>query len=368
MPLLFWGLSWWLGNGLHEIETYVPARYGMTAVILLIAVSCAGLGALERTLDWRVLRHTPAGLLAVLTMLVLLTLLGKPHFFADYGYLAWGAAATVYYLLLRQRDRLSGVPTEILGLLHALGLWLIVGVLAYEAHWAIGLWLQPAGSWDYIVVGLVPALAVVVAAYVSCWPFSAHRDAYIGLAGSTLCGFLALWTLCVNLAMAGDPWPFPYLPLLNVLDLAQLLVLVAMWYWWRHPHAARSWGDRNGAFHAVTGVLVFLWLNAMLIRSLHHWFNLPLDLDAVLDSTLAQACLSVFWTLLGFAVMLLATRRGLRRVWFAAATLLGATVAKLFLLDLVDTDTLESIISFIVVGILLLLVGYYSPLPPRVGD
>jgi uncharacterized membrane protein len=367
-PFLIWGLLWWFGNGVHEIETYAPVRYGMTAIILLTALSCACLGLLERRYDWKTLRHTALGLLVALAMLVLHALINKPHFFADYGYLAWSIAAAVYYLLLQQRDRLSGVSAEILNPLHALGLWLIVGMLSYEAHWSVERWLQLAGSWDYIVIGLIPAAAIAAASYLPCWPFSAHRDAYVGLAGFTLAGFLMLWTLSVNLATAGDPWPLPYLPLLNALDIAQLLVFWTLVQWWRHPHVAQSWGDEEHIFYSVTAGLAFLWLNAVLIRSLHYWFDVPLDFDTIFHSTLVQACLSVFWTLIGLSVMLLATRRELRRVWIVAAGLLGVTVIKLFLLDLADTDTLESIISSIVVGILLLLVGYYSPLPPRVRD
>lgn len=366
-PFLLWGLVWWFGNGLGEIDAYVPGRLELTAIVLLVSLSCAGLGLLERRFDWKPLRHTATGLLAALGLCALVALIDKAHFFADYGFCAWTLAGAAYYFLLYLRDRLSGVPEEALNILHALGLWSIVGVLTHEAHWALGRWLQQAGSWDYCALGLIPALALAVAAYAPCWPFNAHRDAYIGLAGSTLAGFLGLWTLGVNLTTSGDPWPLPYLPLLNVLDLAQLLVFAALLRWWHHPHA-RSWRGHDQLFYSVVAGLVFLWLNAVLLRSLHYWFGLPLDFNAVFDSALAQACLSVFWALLGLGVMLLATRRGLRRVWVAAAALLGVTVAKLFLLDLADSETLESIISFIVVGILLLLVGYYSPLPPRIKE
>jgi uncharacterized membrane protein len=366
-PMLIWGLLWWFGNGWHEIEAFVPGHYRLTAVILLGALSSAILGLLERRLDWKTLRHTPAGLLAALILLAVTALIVKPHFFADYGYLAWSAAAVVYYGLLYQRDQLSGVTVSMLNLLHAMGLWLITGVLGYEAQWGMEQWL-PAGSWDDAVIGLTLAFALFIAARLPCWPFTAHRDAYIGLAGATLAGFLALWTLCVNLGTSGDPWPFPYLPLLNALDIAQLLVFAAALSWWRHPHAQQSWHQRNILFYSLLGAATFLWLNAVLMRSLHYWFDLPLDADAIFDSTLAQACLSVFWTLIGLGAMLLASWRGLRQVWIAAAALLGVTVAKLFLHDLADSETLESILSFIVVGILLLLVGYYSPLPPRIRN
>ena len=49
---------------------------------------------------------------------------------------------------------------------------------------------------------------------------------------------------------------------------------------------------------------------------------------------------------------------------FAAATLLGVTVAKLFAVDLSTLSTPAKIGTFLVVGALLLVVGYLSPIPP----
>jgi uncharacterized membrane protein len=40
-------------------------------------------------------------------------------------------------------------------------------------------------------------------------------------------------------------------------------------------------------------------------------------------------------------------------------------VGKLFLVELSASGTLQRIVSFIGVGLLLLIVGYFAPLPPR---
>jgi uncharacterized membrane protein len=42
-------------------------------------------------------------------------------------------------------------------------------------------------------------------------------------------------------------------------------------------------------------------------------------------------------------------------------------VLKLFLVDLSHIQTVARIISFLVVGLLLLLIGWISPVPPRVA-
>jgi uncharacterized membrane protein len=60
-----------------------------------------------------------------------------------------------------------------------------------------------------------------------------------------------------------------------------------------------------------------------------------------------------------------AHRRRLRPLWIVGAALMGAVVAKLFLVDLSNVGGIERIVSFIVVGLLMLAVGYFSPLPPR---
>ena len=40
-------------------------------------------------------------------------------------------------------------------------------------------------------------------------------------------------------------------------------------------------------------------------------------------------------------------------------------VVKLFLIDLSGTGTIARIISFLVVGGLMLVIGYFSPIPPK---
>ena len=113
------------------------------------------------------------------------------------------------------------------------------------------------------------------------------------------------------------------------------------------------------------GGLTFLWLNAALLRAVHYSLDTPLEWHAIRHSFIAQASLSIFWTLLGLSIMTVANRRGLRRTWIAGAALMGIVVVKLFLIDLEGTGSIARIASFISVGLLMLLAGYVSPLPPE---
>jgi len=110
--------------------------------------------------------------------------------------------------------------------------------------------------------------------------------------------------------------------------------------------------------------LAFLWLNALLLRTLHLWADIPYELRAMLDSTLAESALSIFWAFIALATMLIATRIGLRIVWLTGAVILAGVVIKLFLVDLASIGTVARIVSFVGVGLLMLVLGYFSPLPP----
>jgi uncharacterized membrane protein len=91
----------------------------------------------------------------------------------------------------------------------------------------------------------------------------------------------------------------------------------------------------------------------------------PFRLEAMLRSNLVQSAFSLFWSLLALAAMVVAARRSLRALWMVGAVLLALVVVKLFLIDLANTGTVERVISFIGVGVLVILVGYYSPVPPK---
>jgi uncharacterized membrane protein len=96
----------------------------------------------------------------------------------------------------------------------------------------------------------------------------------------------------------------------------------------------------------------------------HHWAGVPWNASRLYASFLVQTGYSILWTVLATGLMLLAHRRYARPVWMGGAALLGLTVAKLFLVDLSNRGGSERIVAFIAVGALMLVVGYFAPMPP----
>ena len=100
------------------------------------------------------------------------------------------------------------------------------------------------------------------------------------------------------------------------------------------------------------------------MRTLHHWGGVPFNLDALMGSMIVQASLSIFWSVLALCAMLTATRLRLRPLWLTGAGLMAVVVIKLFFVDLSNVGGIERIVSFIGVGVLMLVIGYVSPVPP----
>jgi uncharacterized membrane protein len=201
------------------------------------------------------------------------------------------------------------------------------------------------------------------------WPFRVHREAYLFTAGIGYAVYLGLWSLTTNLTLHGGADPLPYLPLLNPLDIAQAFVFMAIVRYWKFLRAAhlKAFSDIDPRLLPTCFAgLAFIWANAVLLRTLHQWGGVPFSLESFAQSTLTQTALSIFWAILALTMMLLAARKSTRVVWLAGAALLAVVVAKLFLVDLSRIGSIERIVSFVGVGLLMLIVGYLSPLPPAV--
>ncbi|HKQ22858.1 MAG TPA: DUF2339 domain-containing protein [Burkholderiales bacterium] len=364
-----WGVAWWTFAGLHEIDLHVPFEEKLNATLLFVTGTCAAFSALwGRT--WAMARFPALALMPLMLLVFCMSVVVHPyqHPLAGFGLMVWPVAFLFHLRILRRHDAIEGAY---MNLSHAAGVWLLAAVGAWEVGWQIdhvveGRHVWPLIAWALVPGGLLATLALKGDAI--AWPVMRYPKAYLWVGALPLAAFLLGWTVYANFGNDGNPEPLPYVPLLNPLDIAQLLVFACLAMWWRGlpaygiGEAARipaSWP------RALLGGAAFLFLNGVLLRTLHHWAGIPYQLDAMLRSDLAQASLSVFWTVLALVAMLWAHRRGLRVVWFSGAGLMAAVVVKLFLVDLAKVGGVERIVSFIAVGVLMLVIGYFAPLPPK---
>ncbi len=366
LVLFLWGLIWWLVTGGLEIDERVTARFEPAAFVLFFVLSPALLTAASQRLDWSTGRRASFLSLPLLLLPAATVALGSGHPLGDLGFVAWPVAGVVQYWMLRQNEQ---AHPRLGRMGHAWTLALIAVLALWEVAWQLdeqGLNAAWAGSAASLVPG---ALLIVVlrGCRGSGWPLAAQAQTYI-VSG---CGLLLLleW-LCVaglNLGTDGDPTPLPYLPLANPVDIASAFALLNSWQWLLALRTDAATLAAAGLRRAQTalGVVAFAISTIALLRAVHHLGGVPWQVQTLFDSVLVQAALSVYWGLLAFAGMIAGARGSRRWLWLAGAVLMGAVVLKLFVIDLGNTGTVARIVSFIATGALLLVVGYFAPVPPR---
>ena len=100
------------------------------------------------------------------------------------------------------------------------------------------------------------------------------------------------------------------------------------------------------------------------LRAVHHWASLPWQ-PHLLDAMLSQTSLTVVWSICGVSAWILGSKRGSRPIWLAGAVLMGIVLGKLVLVDRQHMGNIPGIVSFLAVGVLLTVVGYFAPSPPK---
>jgi uncharacterized membrane protein len=367
-----WALLWWtqvlppeIWRGLQRHVTDWPGWWA-SALGGWILLSSLGLALLARWREWAVPGQATWATLPAWAMLawLQLVLLGEaPH--GHGGWLLWPLALAWHALLLSWQARWAGERAR--APLHVFGSWLFIALAARELQFALAQLGAPGSAWAALGWVVVPAIALAALtrpAIQRRWPVSEFREAYLQWAAAPVAAYLLLWVWVSN-GLPGDAAPLPNLPLLNPLEMGHVLVLMALLLWWRGLPETGMRSTPAPAALAVLGLTGFALYTGAVLRACHHLAGVPWHGSALFASTLAQASLSVAWALLGVALMVLGHRRAHRVVWGAGAGLLAVVVLKLFFIELADHGGLYRIVSFIVVGLLLLLVGYFAPVPPR---
>ncbi len=362
--LLIWGSLWWYGGWAFEFNEYLPERNLPLAFLFLFAVGSTIAAVLRNRIAWPEARYWADSLLPFATTVLLLSVLQLDHPFEYWTGLGWLAVFAARYTVLRLQDVHNAVRIEILEMW---GLWLLITVTTWEAAWIVDDIVHGSDTWWRITLGLVPALFMFVLRRYGDrlpWPFYDRPEIYREKAMLPVGGFLWLWAVGMMLMSRGSAVPLTFVPLLNPMDIALGFVLLLLFGWLRIVASEDAiWRFKLAA--PVFAMTLFLWFNSMWFRIAHHWLGIRFDAGVMLGSQTVQTGLALLWSICGLGCMVFGTRTSRRTAWLVGAGLMAVVVAKLFVVDLSNSDTVARVVSFMGVGGLLLVVGYFSPVPPR---
>ena len=248
---------------------------------------------------------------------------------------------------------------QTMNLLHAcaLGTTLLMSShLLWSYDWqAHGYW-QLNNLW-----GIAP---LTIWAVILLLPYEAYRRYYPAYqqAGAWMCfSLLLLWLLMINInAPITTGTHLPFINITDVLQLSVFALCIHAFYYRRNPPIPHA----DIALWLAAGFGLFA-VSALVIRTWHWYTDIAWQLSALLANFGLQASLSLTWSIIGISLMVIAARTLNRLWWIVGATLMAVVVTKLFIVELGDSGGVARIVSFIGVGLLLLLVGWFAPVPPK---
>jgi len=389
-PILFWtGFLWWqfgLGQEITRapiaVDGNIEFLFGHAMQLHLRMLAWLGtafvfhhLALPRRTNPWRI-TATPAWfVLPVMVLAAVYGMLQSAHVFRAWGWIAWPIALLLHARMLHALD--TGAPAQWWPRVHAGTVWLLVLLVGNLLVFSVGIadmWQTAWATVILLVAGIVVLLLLSLRTWFDAtsgarahWPLDRFARAYLWSAAAPMAVAVAIGCLVVAMYSDGNARPLPYVPLLNPTDLSVGLGLAACALWLARIRGSNlaipAWGH-HARLQMGLMAIAFVAINTVWLRVAHQYADVPWNMQSLFDSFLVQAGYSILWTFLALGLMVVAHRRHSRATWTLGASLLGATVVKLFVIDLSNRGGSERIFVFIAVGMLMLVVGYFAPIPP----
>ena len=356
---------------------------GAFAIMLGILALMALADWLGRRSDWRV-ANWPARLsLPLIGFTFLVTLVTGRYVVQMPDLACWTAALALHFGMLRRADLApASAASRWNGAAHAASVWLITAMLADALFYAV----DQADLWDstwagvvFLVAGIAVLLVLTLWAGRAAplpgpnglgWPRNVHARAYWWRAALPVAALVYVGALMGTAWAEGNTAPLPYIPLFNPIDLSVALALVALALWRRVvasavPRPAFAALIAGPPALAAAALLGWVWINTVWIRTAHHYLGVSWESGKVISDPVVMSGFSVLWALLAMGLMLFAHRRHQRTAWLVGAALLAIVVVKLIFIDMSQAEGFARVVAFIGVGVLMLLIGYFVPLPPK---
>ncbi|MBU2713205.1 DUF2339 domain-containing protein [Zooshikella harenae] len=358
-----WGLCWWYGGAIDHFDIFIADRWFFTVLLAFAVITSVVYQGVDEWFDWPLLQSHIWLLITLMVVTLMAFMLTKVSPISDGGFWLW---PLTFAWLIQQLWRGDWMPwvLPLRGINHAACAWMLAVLFSWGGYEFAKLWFDTSSAWVFCALLFGPLLIFAGIQFHHTWPVTAHQRAYWRLTAMPLLAVMLFWQL-ISLGHPGDTKPLFFIPLLNPIDLVWLVSWILIVRWWIRCRRNQLFPRvEYQVLYGLLGGAAFIWANIIIARVLHHWVGIHYDFSIMFSSALVQAVYSIFWALTGTALMFYSARIQWRWLWISAVVLLSIVVIKLFIIDLSSTGTLARIAAFLVVGSLLLGIGYISPIPP----
>jgi len=360
--LLSIGILAWLFMGHNELYTYLQAMDFYNSSMIFVSLSSVIFILLAHGLNWQSLHLAKYAYTLYLIFMGMMIVSEGFKLHHSYGLFVWSLSFIINYWVLKVYDK----KMQYIQIYHLFSLLLICFITVFEfvefiqyLTFANSIWHKASSS----VMLLIIALILYLLKNSMIWPLKIHKTAYSNYGLLIILTITWLEVFGDNLSSPGTLLFIPYFPFLNILDITGFgLIILA--YKVLTNRIMTGILAYEKSIKIALAITAFLVLNASMLRCFHFWYGIDYKWNVMLKSFLIQSGFSILWSLTAVILMVLAAKKHLRTMWLVGLGLMIVVVAKLFLVDMSASGTVERIVAFLTVGVLLSVVGYFSPLPP----
>ena len=299
--------------------------------------------------------------------------------------LAWIAAFTSCYVYLykisSEKTNNNRLINNHVIFLHISLFWMLLGWLVREL-----IHIFDALPWGYEVIKW-SLMATIACSIILLFYFLIKRQyitsfllvkSYWTIGLLPLIGYIVYY-LIAGLSMSGQIIYWSYIPIINPLEESAIFSLLMFSVWIKlMPNYVQF--DNKTTNSGILNIplpnlilvslmtLTFLWGNSVVLRCLSQIFDITWNAYTLWHNNIVQMTASLLWMLSAVILIAIGHRYSLRKIWYSGQLIQITVIIKLIFVDIQETDGLLRAFAFIGVALLMLLIGYLAPIPPKQND
>lgn len=364
LGILLYGIGMIFLTTLSDLHNKLLFGEWTVAATLFCCVFFFKWGYVSKRIKWNVLNNFYLLIIPAALIFMILNITQGINLHKNLGVIIFPLVTIIGYYLLYCYDNKPQFDSKwihfgSLIVLTAITCWQFENIL----QWAFNM---RANLVIHSIWGFIPALVLAVIVLnrnYSKWPIKIHTQIYTLYIPAVATFSMLLWLLIINLSKPAFPTFGNYIPVLNAYDITQTFIILTIWASQKMLFSQLQHIKKEYAYAAIF-ITAFIVLNFTLFRTLHFRFGLEYTPHSIMESALAQTCISILWGICGMGIMILSAKKLWRPVWISGTAIIAILVIKLFIFDTAGIGTIERIVAFISVGIVLLITGYFAPVPP----
>jgi len=193
-----------------------------------------------------------------------------------------------------------------------------------------------------------------------------------------LIGYIAYY-LVAGLSMSGQIIYWSYIPIINPLEESAIFSLLMFSVWIKLMTNYVQFDNKTTDFVSWNiplpnwvlislATLTFLWGNSVVLRCLSQIFDITWNTHTLWHNNIVQMTASLLWMLSAVILIAIGHRYSFRKIWYSGQLIQITVIIKLIFVDIQETDGLLRAFAFIGIALLMLLIGYLAPIPPKQSD